>query len=115
MNEYKQHLPNGYQHRSGNIKVIELSEDEVRELWLMSTWYIDMLYDKHHLTDKDYPDEYSQPIKERVKTVDAMLRRMVGLKWVDAGERIDNYWDAVLKSHKLNNNTNETDTINTQE
>jgi hypothetical protein len=109
------HLPNGYQHRHGNIKVIELSEPEVRELWLMSTWYVDMLYDKHSLTDKSFPDEYSAPIKERVQVVETMLRRMVGLKWVDAGQRLDDFWNEALTRYKLNNETNETDTISNQE
>lgn len=109
------HLPNGYQHRHGNIKVIELSEPEVRELWLMSTWYVDMLYDKHSLTDKSYPDEYSAPIKERVQTVETMLRRMVGLKWVDATQRMDDYWSQVINAHKSNNSKDETDTISNQE
>jgi hypothetical protein len=98
------HLPNGYQHRHGNIKVIELSEPEVRELWLMSTWYVDMLYDKHSLTDKSY-----------VQTVETMLRRMVGLKWVDATKRMDDYWSQVINAHKSNNSKDETDTISNQE
>jgi hypothetical protein len=110
MSEINKH-PEGYQHRSGNIKIIELTEQEVRELWLMSTWYIDMLYDKHNLTDKNCPDEYSAPIKERVKTVEVMLRRMVGLKWVDAEERNDAYWSAVINANKSIKAKDETDTI----
>lgn len=89
------HLPNEWQHRDGNIKIVELSEAEVFEVWLMATGYIDMLHEKYNLEDK-----FNEPIKQRVATVEALLKRMHSLKWVDATKRGDDYWDNVLSNVK---------------
>ena len=89
--------PNEWQHRNGNLKIVELSEAEVFELWLMATGYIDMLHEKYDLQNVS---SFNEPIKQRVVTVEQLLKRLHSLKWIDATKRNDDYWNNALHNHK---------------